>query len=57
MTGFRYKDSDTAIHRLNPFCKLLWMANILIFALIFNNPVYLVRCFSPPCPWSLRQGS
>jgi energy-coupling factor transport system permease protein len=50
MTGFRYKDSDTAIHRLNPFCKLLWMANILIFALIFDNPVYLVALFLATLP-------
>ncbi len=50
MTGFRYKDSDTAIHRLNPFCKLLWMANILIFALVFNNPVYLLALFLATLP-------
>ena len=50
MNGFRYKDSDTAIHRLNPFCKLLWMANILIFALVFNHPVYLVGLFLATLP-------
>ena len=50
MTGFRYKDSDTAIHRLNPFCKLLWLVNILVFALIFDNPVYLVALFLATLP-------
>ena len=45
MISFRYKDKGTVIHKLNPFCKLLWIASILIFALIFDNPLYILLLF------------
>lgn len=45
MISFRYKDKGTAIHKLNPFCKLGWVTSVFVLALIFNNPVYLLLLF------------
>ena len=42
MISFRYQDKGSVIHKLNPFCKLLWIGNILVFALIFDNPLYIL---------------
>lgn len=42
MVHFRYKNKGTVIHHLNPFCKLAWIVSILIFALIFDNPLYVL---------------
>jgi len=48
--SFRYKDKGTAIHKLNPFCKLGWVASIFVLALIFNNPLYLLLLFLSTLP-------
>lgn len=45
MISLRYKDKGTAIHKLNPFCKLGWVTSVFVLALILNNPVYLLLLF------------
>lgn len=50
MISFRYQDKSTVIHKLNPFCKLLWIGSILVLALIFDNPVYLLLLFLSTLP-------
>jgi energy-coupling factor transport system permease protein len=50
MKNFRYKAKDTAIHRLNPLCKLAWIGSILALTLIFNDPVYLGILFLSTLP-------
>jgi energy-coupling factor transport system permease protein len=48
--SFRYRDKETAIHKLNPFCKLGWVTSIFVLALIVNNPVYLLLMFLATLP-------
>jgi len=48
--SLRYKDKGTAIHKLNPFCKLVWVISIFFLALIFNNPLYLLLLFLSTLP-------
>jgi energy-coupling factor transport system permease protein len=48
--SFRYQDRDTPIHFLNPFCKLIWVASILILALIFAHPIYILLLFLSTLP-------
>jgi len=48
--SFRYKDKETAIHKLNPFCKLGWVTSIFVLALIVNNPIYLLLMFLATLP-------
>jgi len=50
MLSLRYEDKKTPIHKLNPFCKLSWLASIFILALIFNNPLYLLLLFLSTLP-------
>jgi len=50
MLSLRYEDKETPIHKLNPFCKLPWLASIFILALIFNNPLYLLLLFLSTLP-------
>ena len=50
MISFRYKEKGTAIHKLNPFCKLVWVASILVLTLIFDNPLYLLLLFLSTLP-------
>ena len=50
MISFRYQDKGSVIHKLNPFCKLLWIGNILVFALIFDNPLYILLLFLSTLP-------
>ncbi|MCK4222575.1 MAG: energy-coupling factor transporter transmembrane protein EcfT [Dehalococcoidia bacterium] len=50
MLAFRYRDKGTVIHKLNPFCKLLWVVSVLVFALIFDHPVYLLLLFLSTMP-------
>ena len=50
MVSLRYQDKGTVIHGLNPFCKLLWIINVLVFALIFNNPIYILLLFLSTLP-------
>ena len=42
MIKYKYSDKGTAVHRLNPWCKLAWIGSVLILALIINNPLYLL---------------
>jgi len=48
--SFRYRDKGTAIHRLNPFVKVVWVVSILVLSLIFNNPIYLLLLFLSTLP-------
>jgi len=48
--SFRYKDKGTAIHKLNPFCKLGWVTGVFVLALILNNPIYLLLLFLATLP-------
>ena len=50
MISLRYRDKATAIHKLNPLVKLVWVAAIFILSLIFNHPVYLVLLFISTLP-------
>lgn len=50
MISFRYQDKGTVIHKLNPFCKLLWVVTIVVFALIFDSPVYILLLFLSTLP-------
>lgn len=50
MISFRYQDKGTVIHKLNPFCKLLWVATIVVFALIFDGPLYILLLFLSTLP-------
>jgi energy-coupling factor transport system permease protein len=40
--SFRYREKGTVIHRLNPFCKLAWVASVSVLALILNHPLFLI---------------
>lgn len=50
MISYKYTDKDTAVHRLNPWCKLGWIASVLVLALLFNNPLYLLLLFLSTLP-------
>lgn len=50
MISFRYKEKGTAIHKLNPFCKLAWVVSIFVLSLIFNNPIHLLLLFLSTLP-------
>ncbi len=50
MISFRYKNKETAIHKLDPFCKLGWVTSIFVLALIINNPIYLLLMFLVTLP-------
>jgi len=50
MISFRYKNRETAIHKLNPFCKLGWVTSIFVIALIINNPIHLLLIFLATLP-------
>jgi len=41
----RYREKGTAIHRLNPFCKIAWAISILILALVLYHPLFLLLLF------------
>lgn len=53
MIAFRYRDKGTPIHRLNPFSKLAWIGSILLLALLFNNPLYLLLLFLSTLPLAI----
>ena len=42
MISFRYRDKGSAVHQVNPFSKLAWGVSILVLALLFDNPLYLL---------------
>ena len=50
MISFRFHDKDTPVHRLNPFCKLVWVTTILVLALIFDHPLYIFLLFLSTLP-------
>lgn len=50
MISLRYENNGSAIHALNPFVKLLWIACILVFALIFDHPIYVLALFLSTLP-------
>ena len=45
MNQLQYREKNTIIHRLNPFCKLGWACSLMLLVLIFNNPVYIAALF------------
>jgi energy-coupling factor transport system permease protein len=50
MISYKYADKGTVIHKLNPWCKLAWIASVFILALLFDNPVYLLLLFLSTLP-------
>ena len=50
MISFRFQNKDTPVHRLNPFCKLVWVTVILVLALIFDHPLYIFLLFLSTLP-------
>jgi len=48
--SFRYRDKGTAIHKLNPFIKLVWVAAIFVLSLVFNHPLYFLILFVSTLP-------
>jgi len=48
--SFRYRDKGTAIHKLNPFIKLVWVAAIFVLSLLLNHPLYLLLLFLSTLP-------
>ena len=48
--NYKYRNKHTAIHRLNPWCKLAWIASVFILALLLNNPLYLLLLFLSTLP-------
>jgi len=47
---FRYQEKNTCIHKVNPLCKILWAGILMVLALIFNHPVYLLLLFLASLP-------
>jgi energy-coupling factor transport system permease protein len=45
-----YKYMNTAIHKLNPYCTVVWLGGILILSMIFDDPVYLMLLFLSTLP-------
>lgn len=45
-----FKDKDTAIHNLNPLCKLAWVIAVSFLSLVFSNPLYLLALFMSTIP-------
>jgi energy-coupling factor transport system permease protein len=56
MISYKYTDKGTGIHKLNPWCKLAWIATVFILALLFNNPLYLLLLFLSTLPLVLAAG-
>jgi energy-coupling factor transport system permease protein len=52
----RYREKNTIIHKLNPFCKLGWVFSIVLFALLFDNPVYTALLFLLTIPVIMAAG-
>jgi len=50
MISYRYQDRDTIVHRLNPFCKLLWVVCVMVLAVTFEHPVYIGMLFVASLP-------
>jgi len=50
MISFRYREKETAIHRLNPLCKIVWVISIFIMALVIDNPLLLLMLFLSTLP-------
>lgn len=50
MKSLRYRDRGTAIHKLNPFVKLVWVATIFVLSLLFNHPLYFILLFTSTLP-------
>lgn len=50
MLSYGYDDKGTAVHRLHPWCKVAWVASILLVALLLNNPLYLLLLFLSTLP-------
>ena len=50
MISFRFQNKDTPVHRLNPFCKVVWVTVILVLALIFDHPLYIFLLFLSTLP-------
>lgn len=50
MIGFRYQERDSPIHRLSPFCKMVWVGAITLVSLFFQHPLYLAVFFLATVP-------
>jgi len=50
MITFRYEDKDTPVHRRSAVVKLIWVVDVLVLSLIFDDPLYLVLLFCATLP-------
>lgn len=48
---FTYRDKKTAVHRLHPVCKLIWVFGVLIGSIIINDPFLLLLLFLSTLPF------
>lgn len=54
MIRFRYRDTGSTIHRLNPFCMIAWLIGVLVLALILDHPLFLTALFLSTLPLVAR---
>jgi energy-coupling factor transport system permease protein len=53
MLNFKYKDKGSALHKLNPYPKLVWSISILVLALIIDHPFTLLLLFMVTIPLAI----
>lgn len=56
MINFSYRERNSPVHRLNPFCKLAWVISLMVVSLLFENPLYLLLLFLSTLPMALFAG-
>ena len=50
MITFGYEDKNTPVHRANPAIKLMWVVDVLVLSLAFDDPLYLGLIFLATLP-------
>lgn len=40
--SFRYEETESAIHKLNPLVKLVWGLSLMMVAMLVNHPLFLL---------------
>jgi energy-coupling factor transport system permease protein len=50
MLNLKYKDKGSALHKLSPYPKLVWIISILVLALIIDHPLALLLLFLATLP-------
>lgn len=56
MIQFRYRDGNSAVQQLSPFCIMTWVLSIMITALLFEHPLYLSVLFMATVPVAMMAG-